>query len=74
MSDYTTTTRVAAVVWRLAKGDKMTTAEVSVAYGISRQGAHSLMSKLALEIPITVIDGAWVIISAEPQSNEKLFY
>jgi len=58
--EYITTERVAVIVWQLADGEALTTAQVAEIAGISRQGAFQMLQKLARVIPILCFDGEWM--------------
>lgn len=46
------TERSAKIVWLLCKGHQFTTLEVSIIAGITRQGAHAMLSKMSRVIPL----------------------
>ena len=57
----TPTERVAYVTWRLAHGQRMTTAQVSAEVGITERGARMMMVDISRIIPILRNDdGEWV--------------
>ena len=59
-SDYVTTERVGVVVWLLAAGRAMSTAEVADMTGTTRNGAWRLLSKLCRVLPLYLDDdGIW---------------
>ena len=51
-SEYTPREKVALVVWHLAHGDGLSTANVAEMTGLTRQGAWELMVCLSRVIPI----------------------
>lgn len=60
--DYTPTERVGLVVWHLAHGEGMSTANVSEMIGVSRQGAWKLMCALSRVLPFYQDDdGVWQV-------------
>jgi len=61
VDDYITTERVAVVVRALTLGDKLTTADVARLVGISRQGAHIMLTKIARVTPLYEECGRWVM-------------
>ncbi len=57
--DYTTTTRAAAVAWRLARGERLHVMRIATEYGIARQNAHNMMVNMSLVLPIVCESGTW---------------
>ena len=57
-----TTERAAMVVWMLVNGQTPSTAEVASILGMSRQGAHAHLSKIARVVPIVLDDGRWQLV------------
>jgi len=58
--EYVATERVGVIVWQLAHGDTLTTAQVAVLAALSYSGAHKMMQKLSRSIPILCFDGEWM--------------
>jgi len=58
--EYVATERVGVIVWHLAHGDALTTAQVADLAGVSRQGAYQMLQKLSRAIPILCFSGEWM--------------
>ena len=58
--EYVATERVGVIVWQLAHGDALTTAQVAEIAGISYNGAYRMLQKLSRAIPILCFDGEWM--------------
>lgn len=58
-SELVTTERVGIVVWLLAHGRKMTTAEVAGLTRISHGGAWMMLAKLSRVLPLTQDGDIW---------------
>lgn len=59
--EMVTTERVAVVVHLLTLGRKMTTAQVAARVGVNRHAAWYMLSKISRVLPLTQIDGLWVM-------------
>lgn len=60
-SEYTPREKVALVVWHLAHGDGLSTANVADMTGLTRQGAWELMICLSRVLPIYQDGGIWQV-------------
>lgn len=58
-----TTERVGIVAWRLAQGNRASTAEIAEWTGMTRTGAWYLLMKLARVLPIDIVDGRWQCVN-----------
>lgn len=58
--EYVATERVGVIVWQLAHGDTLTTAQVAELAELSYSGAHKMMQKLTRSIPILCFNGEWM--------------
>lgn len=57
--DLIVTERVAIVAWDLALGTALTTAEIADRTGLTANGVHKMMSKVARVRPVMLWDGEW---------------
>lgn len=58
--DYVATERVGLIVWHLAHGEALTTAQVAELAGITPSGARRMLYKLSRSIPILCFSGEWM--------------
>ena len=58
--EYVATERVGVIVWQLAHGDALTTAQVAEIAGVTHEGARQMLLKLSRAIPILCFDGEWM--------------
>lgn len=58
--EYVTTERISVIVWQLAEGEALTTAQVAELAGISHDGAYKMLQKMSRAIPILCFDGEWM--------------
>jgi len=58
--EYITTERVAVIVWQLAHGEALSTAQVAEIAGITQRGARQMLEKLSRVIPILPFGGEWM--------------
>jgi len=54
--------RTAVIVWLLANGHKLRTAEIAKLCGISRQGAHAQLSRIARVLPLVLSENEWQLV------------
>ena len=55
MGDYTPVERYAAVTYRLAQGQSLTTRAVSNEFGISKNGALKLLDRTSRVVPLEAV-------------------
>ena len=59
-NEYTTTERVALIVWWLcAKGKTMTTEEIAGRLDISYDGTRRMLNRISRVIPLHQVEGQW---------------
>lgn len=57
--EMVTTERVALVVWQIANGNSLSTADVAKMLCITHSGAWRLLAKLCRVLPVSMTDGVW---------------
>ena len=58
--------RIAIIVWHLAHGEGLTTAQVAEITGLNLRGARKLMASVSRVLPVCQVAGTWeVAIFAE---------
>lgn len=60
-----TTERVGIVAWRLAQGNRASTAEIAEWTGMTHSGAWYLLMRLARVLPIGIVDKHWQCINVD---------
>lgn len=64
--EYLPTERIGVIVYALALGIRLTTAQVADLCGLRYAGAHRMLCKLSRVIPLAYEDGLWYCIPVRP--------
>jgi len=63
--EYTTTERVGLLVWHLAHGDGIRTADAAKLTGLGVEGARVMLCRLSRVIPIYQWHGVWQVCALQ---------
>ena len=57
-----TTERISWITFLLCQGKRYRTAEIAAMLGMTRQGAHAQLSRMAHVIPLVLDGGEWYLV------------